>query len=111
MSTKWTDPARVKSLHKPTRWMDPARDQDSCPQSGRTQLRPNNLHNWTDPTRVKDIHKSTRWTDPTKVRNFSPQNGRAPQEYTIRPNHKVDGYMFHKCTDLWMGSLFKRLSK
>ena len=36
MSIKWTVTTRVKNLHKSTKWTDPTRDQDSCPQSGRT---------------------------------------------------------------------------
>ena len=46
-------PTRVKNLHKSTKWTDPTRDQDSSPQSGRTQQGSN-------------LHKSTKWTDTTK---------------------------------------------
>ena len=35
-SIKWTNPTRVNCLTKFTKWTDPTRDQDSCPQSGRT---------------------------------------------------------------------------
>ena len=83
MSTKWTNPTRVKNLYKSTKWTDPVRDQDPCPQSGRTQLRSNNLHKstkWTNPTRNQiRVHKmdepleglrfmSTKWTDLTRFK-------------------------------------------
>ena len=40
MSTKWTDPTRVKYLHKSTKW--------------------------TDTTKTNYLTKSTKWTDLTK---------------------------------------------
>ena len=96
MSTKWTDPTRVKNLRKSIKGTDPTRDQNSCPRSGRSQQglktfigpqsgrtpRGIKIHvhkmdgpherskfmstKWTDPTRVKNLHKSTKEIDPTR---------------------------------------------
>ena len=39
MSTKWTDPTRVKNLHKQTKWTDPTRlHYQTNPQSKRTYV-------------------------------------------------------------------------
>ena len=81
MFIKWTDPTRVKAY--------------ISPQGGQTVWGIKILvHKVDGPNQGQNLHKTTRWTDPTRVRNFSPQNGRASQEYTIRPIHKVDEYMF-----------------
>ena len=92
MSTKWTDPIRVKNLH-------------ISPQSGRTPLGIKIcIHKvdgplegsrfmstkWTGPTRVKNLHKFTKWTDPTRDQNSYPQSGRTPRGIKIHV-HKVDG--------------------
>ena len=80
MSTKWTDPARVKNLHKSTRWTNPTRDQDSCPRSGRTQQ---GLKNYV--LKVDEPNKGQNYTSPQVVGHH--------EGYTIKPIHKVDGHM------------------
>ena len=109
MSTKWTDPTRVKNLHKSTKGTYPTRDQNSCPRSGRSQQgikiyigpqggwtprgikihvhKVNGSHDgskfmstkWTDPTRVKNLHKSTKGIDLTRDQDSCPQSGRTQQ--------------------------------
>ena len=77
--TKCVDLTRVKNLHKSTKWMDPTRDQDSSPQSGRTQQG------------SKTLHKSTRWMEPTRDQNSYPQSRRAHKGQKLTQVHKVDG--------------------
>ena len=101
MSTKWTDPARVKNLHKSTRWTNPTRDQDSCPRSGRTQQglknyvlkvdEPNKGQKLTQVHKMDGPHEgsrflSTKWTDPTRVKKLCPQSGRT--QIRVKNLHK-----------------------
>ena len=57
MSTKWTDPMRVKCLTKSTKW--------------------------TDPMRVKCLTKSTKRTDPTRFKHLTVHKVDGPHEGSI----------------------------
>ena len=54
MSTKWTDPTRVKNLYKSTKWMNPTRDQI-------------HVHKMDEPLEGLRF-MSTKWTDPTRFK-------------------------------------------
>ena len=65
MSTKWTNPTRVKKTY-------------ISPQSGRTPRGIKiHVHKVDRPNygKKKNLHKSTKWTDPTRDQDSCPQSG------------------------------------
>ena len=61
-----------------TKWMDPTKDQDHCPQRGRTQQGSN-------------LNKSTKWADLRRVKT-PVHNVDGPNEgKKLQKVHKVDG--------------------
>ena len=122
MSTKWTDPTKVKNLYKSIKGTNPTRNQNSCSRSGRSQqgsktyIDPQSgrtheglrfmFTKWTDLTRVKNLHKSIKGTDPTRNQNSCSRSGRSQQgskSYIDPPSGRIhEGlrFMFTKWTDL-----------